>query len=269
MNNLSNNEVLIRLFFSLGVFAIMAIFEIIAPKRKLNINKFYRWSNNLGVVIVDVVLMRIMFPVAGVGVAIYAINQNWGIFNSTLHISQYVPQWLIVLICVLILDAVIWGQHLLFHRLPLLWRLHRMHHADLDFDVTTALRFHPIEIFISLLIKLAAIILLGAPVLAVIIFEVLLNATAMFNHANINLPKKVDSFLRIFLVTPDMHRIHHSIHPHELNSNYGFCLSVWDRTFKTYSPNPQDGHLQMQIGIKNFREQADLRLDKMLIQPFK
>jgi sterol desaturase/sphingolipid hydroxylase (fatty acid hydroxylase superfamily) len=178
------------------------------------------------------------------------------------------PAWLAILLAVAFLDFAVYAQHVLFHHVPWLWRLHRMHHADLEFDVTTALRFHPLEIMLSMLIKMAVVSLLGASAIAVVIFEVLLNATAMFNHANLRLSDPVDRSLRLAIVTPDMHRVHHSVRREETNSNYGFNLSIWDRLFGTYRAQPQDGHDAMTIGIEQFRSPRDLWIDRMLLQPF-
>ena len=203
-----------------------------------------------------------VFPTTAVGLALYGEQAGWGLFNA-----WGLPYWLAVIIGAVVLDFAIYLQHVMFHAVPMFWRLHRMHHADLDFDVTTGARFHPVEILLSMVIKFMVIAALGAPALAVLIFEVLLNATAMFNHANARLPLKVDALLRLVLVTPDMHRVHHSIHVEETNSNFGFNLPWWDRMFGTYRAQPRDGHEKMTIGIEDFRTKRDLRLDQMLVQP--
>jgi len=258
------HEPMIRLSAFLGVFLIMAVWEAASPRRRREVPRLLRWSNNLALVALDTALLRIAFPILAVGAALVAAEQGWGLLNLIA-----LPDWLAILAAVLVLDLAVYGQHVLFHHVPWFWRLHRMHHADLDFDATTALRFHPLEIMLSMLIKLAIVVLLGAPAVAVVIFEVLLNATAMFNHANLRLPAWLDRRLRLVLVTPDMHRVHHSVRREETNSNYGFNLSVWDRLFGTYRDQPKDGHEGMTIGIEQFRTPRDLSLDRMLLQPFR
>ncbi len=257
-------EPYIRLGAFLGIFALMAVWELLAPRRRLTFSRARRWPSNLGIVALNTFLLRLAFPAAAVGVAFLAEAKGWGLF----HLWE-VPRWLAILASVVILDLVIYLQHVLVHAVPALWRLHRMHHADLDYDVTTGARFHPIEIFFSMAIKLAVVSALGAPPVAVLIFEVLLNATAMFNHGNVKLPLALDRVLRWVLVTPDMHRVHHSVIPRETNSNFGFNLSIWDRLFGTYRDQPAKGHEGMTIGIEQFRTAEDLRLDRMLLQPFR
>lgn len=259
------HELIIRLSFFFGVLGAMAAWEVLAPRRHLTVSKLQRWASNLGIVLLNTVLLRLLFPAAAVGVAFFAQSQGWGIFN---HYA--VPYWLAVVVAVVALDFFIYLQHVMFHAVPALWRLHRVHHADLDFDTTTGVRFHPIEIVLSMLIKFGAIIVLGAPVLAVVVFEVLLNATSLFNHGNVRLPLTLDGVLRLLIVTPDMHRVHHSVHDHETNSNFGFNLSVWDRLFGTYKAQPDDGHERMTIGISDFRDPrvADT-LTGMLALPFR
>ncbi|MEK9724270.1 MAG: sterol desaturase family protein, partial [Rhodospirillaceae bacterium] len=208
--------------------------------------------------------VRVLFPAAAVGAATAAGAAGWGLFNVTRW-----PGWLEVALAVAILDFAIYLQHVLVHAVPGLWRLHRMHHADLDIDVTTGARFHPVEIAFSMILKIMVVGALGAPVLAVLIFEVVLNASAMFNHANARLPLGVDRLLRLVLVTPDMHRVHHSVRSEETNSNYGFCLPWWDRLFGTYRAQPADGHDAMTIGLERFRDPGELRLDRMLLQPLR
>ena len=223
-----------------------------------------RWTNNLGLVFFNSFILRLAFPAAAVGMAQFAAGQGWGLFNYF-----DAPFWLAVVASVVILDFCIWLQHVMVHAVPLLWRLHRVHHADLDFDVTTGARFHTLEILLSMLIKFAVIVLLGPPLLAVVVFEVVLNATAMFNHGNIRLPLPLDRVIRWLIVTPDMHRVHHSHLEHETNSNFGFNLSLWDRLFGTYRDQPQDGHTGMVIGIDTWRDPAHcVRLPGMLIMPF-
>ncbi|TLF52516.1 sterol desaturase family protein [Halomonas urmiana] len=250
-----------------GVFAFvllgMALWEVVARRRPQRIPRRQRWPSNLAIVVLDTLAVRLVFPLAAVGAALVAAEQGWGLFNLV-----SVPTWLAMVASVVMLDMAIYFQHRLFHVVPWLWRLHRMHHADLEFDVTTGLRFHPLEILISMGIKLAVVALLGAPALAVLIFEVLLNATSMFNHGNVRLPARLDRWLRLAVVTPDMHRVHHSIVRQETDSNFGFNLPWWDRLFGTYRDQPAAGHLGMTIGIEDFREAHDLRLDRMLLQPF-
>jgi len=257
-------EPFIRLGAFGGVFIAMALWELFGPRRKLVIGRFARWPNNLGVVVVDTLLVRLVFPVTAVGVALFAEAHGWGLFHAVT-----IPVWMAVLASVVLLDLAIYFQHVLFHAVPALWRLHRMHHADLEFDVTTGLRFHPVEIVLSMMIKLAVVAALGAPAVAVLIFEVLLNATSMFNHSNVRIPLGLDRVLRLFVVTPDMHRVHHSVLIRETNSNFGFSLPWWDRLFGTYRAQPAAGHDAMTIGIEQFREPRELGLDRMLLQPFR
>jgi sterol desaturase/sphingolipid hydroxylase (fatty acid hydroxylase superfamily) len=257
-------EPFIRLGAFGGVFAAMTIWELVGPRRKQAIGRGMRWPNNLGVVVVDMLLVRLVFPTTAVGFALVAEAHGWGLFNTIA-----VPAWIAVVSSVILLDLAIYFQHVLFHAVPALWRLHRMHHADLEFDVTTGLRFHPIEILLSMVIKLAVVAALGAPAVAVLIFEVLLNATSMFNHGNIRIPLGLDRVLRWFVVTPEMHRVHHSILSREANSNFGFNLPWWDRLFGTYRAQPAAGHDGMTIGIEHFRDPRELGLDRMLLQPFR
>ncbi|MAS07710.1 MAG: sterol desaturase [Ahrensia sp.] len=258
------NEPLIRMSFFLGILLVMALWEVAAPRRRQEIPRLLRWSSNLGVVVVDTLMVRLTFPVVAVGLALLAQERGWGLFNVF-----DVPAWVAFVVSILALDLAIYLQHVMFHAVPALWRLHRMHHADLEFDVTTGLRFHPVEILLSMGIKLAVVAALGPPAVAVLVFEVLLNATAMFNHSNIRIPESIDRVLRLIVVTPDMHRIHHSIHPSETNSNFGFNLPWWDRLLGTYRPQPREGHEAMTIGIEQFRTRRDLWLDLMLIQPLR
>jgi sterol desaturase/sphingolipid hydroxylase (fatty acid hydroxylase superfamily) len=264
MPEISEHEQWIRLGSFLAVLAVMAAWEMLAPRRRLTIGRRVRWPNNLAIVALDVVLLRIVFPTAAVGVALLAEERAWGLFNAVA-----LPPWAAVVLAVVVLDLAIYFQHVMFHAVPVLWRLHRMHHADLDFDVTTGARFHPIEIVLSMAIKMAVVAALGAPALAVVIFEVLLNATALFNHGNVRLPESLDRALRWLVVTPDMHRVHHSIAPAETNSNFGFNMPWWDRLFGTYRAQPAAGHQGMTIGIRQFRDARELRLDRLLTQPFR
>jgi sterol desaturase/sphingolipid hydroxylase (fatty acid hydroxylase superfamily) len=242
----------------------MALWEVAAPRWRREIPRLIRWSNNLGVVVIDTLLVRLTFPIVAVGLALVAQERGWGLFNVF-----DVPAWVAFVVSILALDLAIYLQHVMFHAVPALWRLHRMHHADLEFDVTTGLRFHPVEILLSMGIKLAVVAALGPPAVVVLVFEVLLNATAMFNHSNIRIPAAIDRVLRLIVVTPDMHRVHHSIHPSETNSNFGFNLPWWDRLLGTYRPQPREGHEAMTIGIEQFRTRRDLWLDRMLIQPLR
>lgn len=254
----------IRLTAFLGVLAAMALWEIAAPRRRRDFPRVIRWTNNLALVIVDTVILRLTFPILAVGLALMGEDRGWGLFNNL-----DIPVWAAALVSMLLLDLAIYLQHVLFHAVPALWRLHRMHHADLDFDATSGLRFHPVEIAISMAIKLAVVAALGPPAFAVLLFEVILNATALFNHANINLPVSIDRWLRWAVVTPDMHRVHHSVDPRETNSNYGFNLPWWDRLLGTYVAQPAKGHTEMQIGIEQFRTKRDLWIDRMLVQPIR
>lgn len=258
-----NHELTMRLGFFFGVFAAMALWEWLTPRRALTVSKTLRWASNLGIVFLNTVLLRLLFPAAAVGVALFARDQGWGLLN---HFE--IAFALAVVASVVALDFAIYLQHVMFHAVPVLWRLHRVHHADLDFDVTTGVRFHPIEIILSMLIKFAVIVVLGAPVLAVVLFEVLLNATSMFNHSNVRMPRALERALRWFVVTPEMHRVHHSIEDDETNSNFGFNLPWWDRLCGTYRDQPRAGHEGMTIGISTFRDVAQCdSLPRMLLMP--
>lgn len=259
---LLTNEATIRLAIFLGILVAMAIWEVAAPRRRIEIPRVIRWTNNLGVVVVDTILVRLTYPIVAVGLALTAQENSWGLFNIF-----EAPTWVAVLASIVILDLAIYLQHVMFHAVPALWRLHRMHHADQAIDVTTGLRFHPIEILLSMGVKLAVVLALGPPAVAVLVFEVILNATAMFNHSNVRIPLSIDRVLRLFVVTPDMHRVHHSIDRAETDSNYGFNLPWWDRLLGTYTAQPRKGHEEMTIGIEQFRTVRDQWLDKMLIQP--
>lgn len=258
------NEVPIRMGFFFGVFALMGIWELFAPRRALTVSKLARWANNLTLVFLNSALLRWLFPAAAIGVAATAEANNWGLFNL-----YDLPLWIAIAASVILMDLAIYLQHVMVHAVPMLWRLHRVHHADPDYDVTTGARFHPLEIILSMLIKFAVILLLGPPLIAVIVFEVLLNATAMFNHSNVRLPAAVDRYLRWFVVTPDMHRVHHSVEDDEANSNFGFNLPWWDRLFGTYRAQPRAGHEQMQIGIHKYHDnQQVVWLSGLLTLPF-
>ena len=263
-NLVLEREAVLRLGCFAAVFVVMCLWEIVSPRRPLSVSKLQRWTHNIGLLFLNSLVLRVLFPAAAVGIAYTAAESGWGLFNRV-----DLPYWLEVLVAVLLLDLAIYLQHMLMHRVPLLWRLHRVHHADLDIDMTTGSRFHTLEIIVSMLIKWAVIFLLGPALLAVLIFETLLNGMAVFNHANVKLPGTIDRLLRLLLITPDVHRVHHSILRHETNSNYGFNLSIWDRAFGTYIDQPEKGHRAMTIGIPEFRdpEQVD-RLPGMLTLPF-
>lgn len=265
MNDLlAHHETAVRLVCFLSVLAAVMLWQWLQPKRRFTQSLRRRWMNNFGIVIVNTILLRLLFPVAAVGAALVAVEEGWGIFN---HLDW--PAWLEISISVVALDALIWGQHVVFHKVPLLWRFHRMHHLDLDFDVSTGLRFHPVEILISMGVKWVAVMAMGAPALGVLIFEILLNAFPMFNHANAGLPQRVDRVLRWLVVTPDMHRVHHSVLSEETNSNYGFNLSWWDRLFGTYRDQPAAGHVGMNIGQSEWRKPEDcVAIWGMLRVPF-
>lgn len=264
LDSLLTHETTLRLSVFMAVLVGMMIWEVAAPRRRREIPRVIRWTNNLGVVVIDTIILRLSFPILAVGLALLANERGWGLFNIF-----DLPLWLAVLVSLIVLDLAIYMSHVLFHHVPILWRLHRMHHADLELDVTSGLRFHPIEILMSMALKLAVVAALGAPAVAVLLFEVILNAAAMFNHSNIKLPARVDRLLRLVLVTPDMHRVHHSVLPEETNSNFGFNLPWWDWLFGTYRAQPKEGHDGMTIGVEQFRTTRDLWLDRMLLQPFR
>jgi sterol desaturase/sphingolipid hydroxylase (fatty acid hydroxylase superfamily) len=257
-------EFLIRICSFALVFSVMAGWEFLAPRRAWVVGRGPRWTSNLGILVVDVLAVRILIPTAAVGAALFAAGRGWGLFDLA---GLAFP--LAVVLGFVILDLVIYGQHVVFHKVPVLWRLHRMHHADLDVDVTTGVRFHPFEILISLVVKITAVIGFGIPAVAVLLFEVVLNATAMFNHANVSIPAALDRVLRLVVVTPDMHRVHHSILRNETDSNFGFNLPWWDRLFGTYRAAPEAGHQGMIIGLPIFRDPRELRVDRLLTQPFR
>ena len=257
------HEPTIRLTVFLGLLIAMAGWEALAPRRQRLVSRWARWPSNLGIAALNTAILRLAFPVATVGLGALGEQRGWGLLNNAV-----LPGWAKIALAVVLLDLAIYLQHVMFHAVPALWRLHRMHHADLDFDVTTGARFHPIEILLSMALKLAVVSALGAPAAAVLVFEVLLNATSLFNHGNVGLPAGLDRALRWLVVTPDMHRVHHSIVPSETNSNFGFNLPWWDRLLGTYRAQPAAGHEAMAIGLDVFRDPAQLRLDRMLVQPF-
>ncbi len=259
-----DNESSIRLGFFLGVLAAMAVWELAAPRRRLVASRPLRWLSNLAVVILGTALLRLIFPVLAVGVAVLAESRGWGLLNAL-----EVAPWLAFVASVLVLDLAIYLQHVVFHAVPILWRLHMMHHADRDFDVTTGVRFHPFEAVLSMVIKLGVIAALGPPAAAVVVFEVVLSATSLFNHGNVRMLGGLDRVLRLLVVTPEMHRVHHSVRPHETNSNFGFNLPWWDRLFSTYRAQPADGHQDMTIGLSQFQERGPENLWWMLVLPFR
>ncbi|MCH6570161.1 MAG: sterol desaturase family protein [Acidobacteria bacterium] len=258
-----SNEPVIRLGSFAGIFGLMAIWEILASRRELTTGKGRRWLGNLSLVVLDTLVVRLLFPTAALGMAAMVKDLGWGVLNVV-----SVPYWSAVLISIVVLDLAIYFQHVMFHALPALWRLHMVHHADLDLDVTSGSRFHPIEIVLSMFIKLGVISVLGPPLLGVLIFEVVLNALAMFNHANARIPLPLDRVLRWIIVTPDMHRVHHSVEKPEHNTNFGFNLSCWDRVLGTYKDQPAKGHEGMIIGLKSFRERSWQSLPRLLSMPF-
>jgi len=259
-----NNEPFVRLAVFLGVLLLMFGGELLAPRRKLAAPKGRRWLANLGLVVVDSLVLRLIFPLMAVGLALRAEQSGWGILNN-LSLSD---GWSL-LAGLAALDFVIYLQHMTFHYLPTLWRLHKVHHLDVDIDVSTALRFHPVEIVLSMLVKMGAVLLIGPSAVTVVIFEVVLNATAMFNHANLRLPLGVDRILRLVLVTPDMHRVHHSVIMRETNSNFGFNFPWWDRLLGSYRAQPAEGHLAMTIGLKDYRGRGTHSLGYLLALPFR
>jgi sterol desaturase/sphingolipid hydroxylase (fatty acid hydroxylase superfamily) len=258
-----NAETGIRLGFFTGVFLLLAILERLSPRRIPTTSKSRRWFANLVIVALNPLSVRLVFPVLPLGVALLASERHWGVLNNLAF-----PIWLETALGVIALDLTVYLQHVLHHAIPLLWRLHMVHHSDLNFDCTTGMRFHPIEIVLSMALKISAILALGPPVMAVLIFEVALNATSMFNHSNIYIPEKADRLIRLCLVTPDMHRVHHSVIVRETNSNYGFCFPWWDRLLGTYKNQPEKGHLEMTIGLSQFRDENRLTLPKLLLLPF-
>ncbi|MCG6212441.1 sterol desaturase family protein [Vibrio furnissii] len=260
---LQHTEAVRLLFFTLVLVA-CALWESNQPRKILTQRKWLRWVNNLGLVGLNSVLLTLTMPILAVSAAHWTEVTQFGV----LYWLNLSPALAFVL-SVILLDGVIYAQHVLFHRLPTLWRLHRMHHADQDIDVTTGTRFHPVEIIISMWIKVGAVTLIGVSPLAVVVFEILLNASAMFNHSNARLPLKVDQWLRLVVVTPDMHRVHHSVIERETHSNFGFFLSIWDRMFHTYIAQPEQGHDGMKIGLPLFQQPREQWLDKMLTQPFR
>jgi sterol desaturase/sphingolipid hydroxylase (fatty acid hydroxylase superfamily) len=258
-----NSELVIRMSAFLGVLALMALWEIGAPRRGLSTPRAPRWFANITVVVLDSVIVRLLFAAGAIGMAMLAAERNWGILNQLAW-----PIWLKILLALIMLDFVLYLQHVMFHAIPLFWRFHMMHHADLDCDVTTGVRFHPVEVVFSMVIKLGTVAVLGASPVAVLVFEMVLNATSMFNHSNIWMPSAVDRALRWMIVTPDMHRIHHSVLPQETNSNFGFNLPWWDRLLGTYHEDPLRSHTIMSLGLEQYRDPRGLTLRRILALPF-
>jgi len=259
-----SHEGAVRIGVFAGVLLCMIVLEAAMPRRNRALSRRARWPANLGIVVVDTLVARLLIPLPPAAAALWATDNGVGLFNIL-----EMPALAVTAGGSVFLDFAIYVQHVVIHKVPVLWRLHRMHHADTEIDVTTGIRFHPIEIILSLLIKIALVVTLGIPAAAVIVFEVLLNASAMFNHANMKLPLGLDRVLRMLIVTPDMHRVHHSWHRDETDSNYGFCLSVWDRLFRTYTPQPRDGHDGMTIGLHDFRAAENRGLLGLLMIPFR
>lgn len=257
------HEAAVRLIAFAGVLTLMLGWERLAPRRADTAARWRRWSANLALVLIDTLLLRFGFPLLAAGAALLAADRGWGVLNIV-----DAPGWLAFAVSVVLLDLAIWAQHVAMHKVPALWRLHRVHHSDLAFDTTTAVRFHPFEIALSMLFKIAVVIAIGAPVGAVIVSEVLLSSGALFNHGNVRLPAAIDAIVRTVVVTPDMHRVHHSIRRQETDSNYGFFFSFWDRLFCTYRPQPVSGHAGMTIGLPEFRDPAAQGLGRLLLQPF-
>ena len=259
-------EAAIRLGVFLGLFTALALAEAWLPRRERRVPRQARWLTNLSITVIDTLTLRLLavvLPFLAIGAAADAASNGWGLFNQVA-----LPVWLTVLATILIFDLAIWLQHLLTHKIPILWRLHRVHHADRDIDVTTAIRFHPVEIALSMLLKIGLVYVIGPPVVGIFLFEIVLNGTALFNHANLRLPPRVDAALRLIIVTPDMHRVHHSIDREEHDSNYGFALSLWDRLFGTYVAQPEKGHGKMTIGLE-WQDERPTRLGWSLMLPFR
>ncbi|MBJ7265416.1 sterol desaturase family protein [Idiomarina abyssalis] len=249
------SETLWRLSVFIGVLLVMVLWEFLAPKRKPRYSRKQRWPANLAIVAVDTLLLRVIAPVGLTGIALRASEQEWGLFHYLSSTAgNELPFWFVVLVSLVALDIVLYWQHRLFHRIPVLWRMHRVHHADPDFDVTTGLRFHPAEIVLSFFIKASAILVLGAPALAVIVFEIILNACSLFNHGNVALPTSLERAARKVLITQELHRIHHSVEKEETNSNYGFSVSWWDHLFGSFTSKPKAGSDQVDIGLKEYRD---------------
>lgn len=256
-------EAFIRFSFFIGLLLLFSILESIYPRRGRVHPRKFRWPNNLGILFTGSVLSRVVPSLLPLSAAVMAAQQDFGLFHTTA-----IPVWAAFVLTILLLDLIIYWQHRILHTVPVLARIHRMHHTDRDIDATTALRFHPLEMLLSMVIKSAAVWMLGAPAPAVLVFEIILNGTAMFNHANLFIPRGIDVELRRMLVTPDMHRIHHSVRKTERNSNYGFALSWWDRLFRSYTAEPAEGYDGMGIGIRGYEDSSHQVLHWMLASPF-
>lgn len=258
------NELLIRLGCFFGAFALFSTVEALCPRRERVVARLIRWSSNIGISALNQLVVRLFAPISAMLLAEICASQGWGLLNL-------VPLWrgVAIFLAIMLLDLSIYVQHLLFHQVPLFWRLHRVHHADTEFDVTTGVRFHPISILFSAMLKLLIVLLIGPPAVAVLIFEVLLNITSLFNHSNVYIRPAVDKVIRLLVVTPDMHRVHHSIDRCETDSNFGFNFPWWDRLFGTYKAQPAQGHEEMVIGLDVFRAEKEKRMDFMLTQPFR
>ncbi len=260
---IADSESVLRLGVFVSLFIVLAVLELIIPRRRLRYSKMQRWASNIGLSVFNTVIVRFAIPIAGVGAALFAAEHNWGLFNQIA-----LPAWFSIIVFLLLFDVTIYWQHRIYHMVPVLWRFHRMHHTDMDYDFTTGSRFHPVSILISSLIKVVLILLMGPPAVAVILAEVILNATSMFNHSNIKLPDWLEPRLRKVIVTPDMHRIHHSVERNEHDKNFGFNLSCWDRIFSSYLENAEKAQTEIDIGIKGFQDKKSLNMFTLLFQPF-
>ena len=264
MGSIETTEPLVRLACFVGILVALAALEAAYPRRRRQVSRKARWPSNLGISALNQVFLRLLLPASSIALAAHMQQEGWGLLAE-----MTLPFWFELAAAILILDLAIYLQHRLYHAVPVLWRFHRMHHADVDFDVTTGIRFHPLSLLLSGFIKLGVVLITGPSPLAVLIFEVLLNATTMFNHSNLRVPSGFERLLRLIVVTPDMHRVHHSSNPDETNRNFGFNFPWWDRLFKTYRAQPALGHEAMTVGLEEFRSENELRLDRMLSQPFR
>ena len=257
------DEGVIRLSIFFSLLLVIGIWEAVAPRRERTQSFVVRWANNFAIVVLNTALLRVVFPTALVGFAVYFESIGWGILNTL-----SLPLWLEILLVLVVLDFVIYWQHVIFHQVPFLWRVHRMHHTDVDFDVSTGVRFHPIEILFSMIIKIVVVAPLGPAPLAVMLFEIILNGSSLFSHGNVRIPVKADRLIRFFLVTPDMHRVHHSADKIETDSNFGFCLSFWDRLFSPYRDQPEQTHTAMTLGLNDYRSKRWQNVWSLLRLPF-
>ncbi len=259
-----SGELAIRLSVFLGVFGVLAMLEALLPRRARMLSRWTRWLSNVGISLLNQVVVRTIVPASAVAVALMAQDREWGLL-ALFDLAD----WVEIVVAIIVLDLAVYLQHRIYHLVPILWRFHRMHHADTEFDVTTGIRFHPVSVLLSALIKIGVATAIGASPSAVLIFEVLLNATSLFNHSNLAIPPRVDRLLRLVVVTPDMHRVHHSRNGEELNHNFGFNFPWWDRLFRSYAEQPVLGHEAMEIGLDQFRDVGEQRLDRLLLQPFR